>query len=118
MATSNTTAAAASDDIAVLALFERLALAAGRVVLDVFHSDIDGEPQGRFLAGHRGGPASREDHPGRSARRTALGPCVAEEECSEGIVPVELGEIFLLIDPLDGTKEFVNRHADFTVNIA
>ena len=26
--------------------------------------------------------------------------------------------MFFLIDPLDGTKEFVNRNTDFTVNIA
>nr|WP_085790769.1 3'(2'),5'-bisphosphate nucleotidase CysQ [Roseivivax jejudonensis] len=27
-------------------------------------------------------------------------------------------ETFLIVDPLDGTKEFVNRRGDFTVNIA
>ena len=27
-------------------------------------------------------------------------------------------ELFWLVDPLDGTKEFVNRNGDFTVNIA
>lgn len=28
------------------------------------------------------------------------------------------GETFLIVDPLDGTKEFVHRRGDFTVNIA
>ena len=28
------------------------------------------------------------------------------------------GDTFLIVDPLDGTKEFVNRRGDFTVNIA
>lgn len=28
------------------------------------------------------------------------------------------GETFLIVDPLDGTKEFINRRGDFTVNIA
>ena len=28
------------------------------------------------------------------------------------------GETFLIVDPLDGTKEFIHRHGDFTVNIA
>lgn len=28
------------------------------------------------------------------------------------------GDIFLIVDPLDGTKEFINRRGDFTVNIA
>jgi 3'(2'), 5'-bisphosphate nucleotidase len=45
-------------------------------------------------------------------------PCVAEEEVSAGIAPADLGRAFFLIDPLDGTKEFVNRRTDFTVNIA
>ncbi|SFK54744.1 3'(2'), 5'-bisphosphate nucleotidase [Mesorhizobium albiziae] len=118
MATSNTTAAAASDDIAILALFERLALAAGRVVLDVFHSDMTVSRK------DDSSPVTEADRRAEKiileGLRDALPdiPCVAEEECSEGIVPVELGDTFLLIDPLDGTKEFVTRHADFTVNIA
>jgi 3'(2'), 5'-bisphosphate nucleotidase len=45
-------------------------------------------------------------------------PCVAEEEASAGIVPPDLDGAFFLVDPLDGTKEFVNRRTDFTVNIA
>ncbi|MGA9410214.1 MAG: inositol monophosphatase family protein, partial [Roseobacter sp.] len=28
------------------------------------------------------------------------------------------GETFLIVDPLDGTKEFIQRRGDFTVNIA
>ncbi|MEI4233568.1 3'(2'),5'-bisphosphate nucleotidase CysQ [Roseovarius sp. D22-M7] len=28
------------------------------------------------------------------------------------------GQTFLIVDPLDGTKEFINRRGDFTVNIA
>ena len=30
----------------------------------------------------------------------------------------ERAETFLIVDPLDGTKEFINRRGDFTVNIA
>ena len=30
----------------------------------------------------------------------------------------EKAEAFLIVDPLDGTKEFINRRGDFTVNIA
>ncbi|MCE7026370.1 3'(2'),5'-bisphosphate nucleotidase CysQ [Jiella avicenniae] len=42
---------------------------------------------------------------------------VAEEAVSAGHVPQEADRLFL-VDPLDGTKEFVNRNGDFTVNIA
>lgn len=43
-------------------------------------------------------------------------PVVAEEEAAQGRVP-QVGEAFFLVDPLDGTKEFINRGTDFTVNI-
>lgn len=44
-------------------------------------------------------------------------PVVAEEEAAAGRVP-DVGGAFFLVDPLDGTREFVNRGDDFTVNIA
>jgi 3'(2'), 5'-bisphosphate nucleotidase len=43
---------------------------------------------------------------------------VGEEAASTGIAPEVKGGPFWLIDPLDGTKEFVKRGTDFTVNIA
>src|SRR5271170_6468871 len=43
-------------------------------------------------------------------------PVIAEEEAAAGRVP-DVGERFYLVDPLDGTKEFVRRGTDFTVNI-
>ncbi len=42
---------------------------------------------------------------------------VAEEAVAAGRVP-ELGSHFWLVDPLDGTREFVARNGEFTVNIA
>jgi 3'(2'), 5'-bisphosphate nucleotidase len=45
-------------------------------------------------------------------------PVVAEETVAAGHVP-ELGDgRFWLVDPLDGTKEFLSRNGEFTVNIA
>lgn len=43
---------------------------------------------------------------------------VAEERVAAGWVPEIDGKPFFLVDPLDGTKEFINRSKDFTVNIA
>jgi 3'(2'), 5'-bisphosphate nucleotidase len=43
---------------------------------------------------------------------------VAEEEMAAGHVPKIDGSPFWLVDPLDGTKEFVKRNGEFTVNIA
>ena len=44
-------------------------------------------------------------------------PVIAEEAASTGDVPV-VGSAFWLVDPLDGTKEFIERNGEFTVNIA
>lgn len=44
-------------------------------------------------------------------------PVIAEESVSAGRTP-EIGERFFLVDPLDGTKEFISRNGEFTVNIA
>jgi 3'(2'), 5'-bisphosphate nucleotidase len=43
---------------------------------------------------------------------------VAEEEMAAGRLPQNLGTRFFLVDPLDGTKEFLKRNGEFTVNIA
>ena len=43
---------------------------------------------------------------------------VAEEEMAAGHVPTLDGNPFWLVDPLDGTKEFIKRNGEFTVNIA
>ncbi|MDA5193163.1 3'(2'),5'-bisphosphate nucleotidase CysQ [Govanella unica] len=45
-------------------------------------------------------------------------PVVAEESMNAGQGPAEHGTRFWLVDPLDGTKEFIRRHGEFTVNIA
>lgn len=44
-------------------------------------------------------------------------PVVAEEAVARGRSP-EVGERFWLVDPLDGTKEFISRNGQFTVNVA
>ncbi|HET8728125.1 MAG TPA: 3'(2'),5'-bisphosphate nucleotidase CysQ [Alphaproteobacteria bacterium] len=45
-------------------------------------------------------------------------PVIAEEAHSAGHVPDVSGGRFWLVDPLDGTREFLNRNGEFTVNIA
>jgi 3'(2'), 5'-bisphosphate nucleotidase len=45
-------------------------------------------------------------------------PVVAEESVAAGRVPDVAGGVLFLVDPLDGTKEFLNRNGEFTVNIA
>ena len=45
-------------------------------------------------------------------------PVVSEEAFEAGNIPDVSGGRFWLVDPLDGTKEFINRNGEFTVNIA
>lgn len=54
------------------------------------------------------------------ARLAALAPgvaVVAEEAAAAGVLP-DVGRRFFLVDPLDGTREFVAGRDEFTVNIA
>ena len=43
-------------------------------------------------------------------------PVIAEEEVAEGRIPAH-DDLFFLVDPLDGTKEFIRGGTDYTVNI-
>ncbi len=45
-------------------------------------------------------------------------PVVSEEAVEAGRIPDVSGGLFWLVDPLDGTKEFLSRNGEFTVNIA
>ena len=46
-------------------------------------------------------------------------PIISEEAASAGDLPdVVRDGAFWLVDPLDGTKEFLSRNGEFTVNIA
>ncbi len=44
-------------------------------------------------------------------------PVIAEELAAAGGLP-EVGHQFWMVDPLDGTREFLDRNGEFTVNIA
>jgi 3'(2'), 5'-bisphosphate nucleotidase len=115
---NNTAKAAASDDQVVLSVFERLALSAGSRIMEIFRAGCAVEQK------DDASPVTEADHASEriilEGLRSAFPdiPCVAEEEAAAGILPVDLGQAFFLVDPLDGTKEFVKRSGDFTVNIA
>ncbi len=44
-------------------------------------------------------------------------PVIAEEAVATGTVPIT-SDRFWLVDPLDGTREFIGRNGEFTVNVA
>jgi len=95
-----------------------LARRAGRVVLDIYDRF-----EGAALRKEDGSPVTAADHaaealilPGLRALTPGV-PVVAEEHCAAHGIPAA-ADRFWLVDPLDGTKEFLRRNGEFTVNIA
>ena len=68
-------------------------------------------------------PVTTADHAAEAAILTGLAqvlpgvPVVSEEEASAS-APARLADTFLLVDPLDGTRELVAGRDEFTVNLA
>jgi 3'(2'), 5'-bisphosphate nucleotidase len=92
------------------------AVNAGAAIMAVFDSDFDVQVKADQS------PVTVADQAAEAVILEALArlapgvPVVAEEEAAAGRIP-EVGARFFLVDPLDGTKEFVRRGSDFTVNI-
>ena len=92
------------------------ALAGGRAVMAVYASDFAVDWKNDET------PVCAADRQAEDIIVTMLArafpgiPIVAEEACAAGRVP-EFGKEFFLVDPLDGTKEFIKRNDEFTVNI-
>lgn len=99
---------------------ERLAREAGALIL----THYEGAPE--VMSKADSSPVTRADQEANDLIVTGLKaltpqvPIVAEESVAAGEVPTleEVREFFWLVDPLDGTKEFINQNGDFTVNIA
>jgi 3'(2'), 5'-bisphosphate nucleotidase len=93
------------------------ALEAGRAAHDIYHRGFE------VHAKADDSPVTAADHLAEEiilrhlARHAPTIPVVAEEQVAGGNVPQVAAEFFL-VDPLDGTKEFIHRRGDFTVNIA
>lgn len=102
---------------ALLAQVEALARRAGEVILDVYrqpfavHGKADGSPV--TLADER---AEALITAGLRSIEPSF-PVVAEEAVGRGERP-SVDTHYWLVDPLDGTREFVARNGEFTVNIA
>jgi 3'(2'), 5'-bisphosphate nucleotidase len=95
-----------------------IALDAGRAILDVYESDFAVE-----LKDDRS-PLTKADRAAHTviveglARLNPKLPVLSEESAQSEIVNRRQWERFWLVDPLDGTKEFIKRNGEFTVNIA
>ncbi|MGB5615335.1 MAG: 3'(2'),5'-bisphosphate nucleotidase CysQ [Desulfobacterales bacterium] len=92
------------------------ALKAGQVILDVYHSE--------FAVEHKAdnSPLTRADRKSHELLMAALNgfhiPILSEEGREMPYKDRKSWERLWIIDPLDGTKEFIKRNDEFTVNIA
>jgi 3'(2'), 5'-bisphosphate nucleotidase len=94
----------------------RLALLAGTAIMDVYGRD-DFEVRHKDDASPVTEADMRADAiiaEGLAAAFPEIALVTEEQQATHGTA----AEVFFLVDPLDGTKEFVQRRGDFTVNIA
>ena len=91
-------------------------LAAGRIEMAHFAAGVAVETKADTT------PVTAADHQAEEVliaglHRVAPGvPVIAEEEVAAGRTPAT-GNAFFLVDPLDGTRAFINRSPEFTINI-
>lgn len=100
-------------------LVDELALAAreaGEAILEIVRCGFE------VYSKHDTSPVTEADRAAEliilaALARAAPGiPVIAEEEVAAGRIPAH-DDIYFLVDPLDGTKEFIRGGEDYTVNI-
>ena len=95
----------------------KLALAAGREIMEIYATVCEARFKGDLS------PVTAADESAEKLILAGLASCdpatpvIAEEAAAAGRVP-KVGQRFYLVDPLDGTREFLSRNGEFTVNIA
>ncbi|SDR03969.1 3'(2'),5'-bisphosphate nucleotidase CysQ [Pseudovibrio sp. Tun.PSC04-5.I4] len=101
----------------MIAGFKLAALEAGQRILEIYEEGFQSQIKGD------GTPVTIADQQAEEIILIHLStlcpdiPVVAEEAMAAGHMP-EIGDRFILVDPLDGTREFISRNGEFTVNIA
>lgn len=104
------------DRFALVSAMRRLSIEAGRAIMEVYARDDMG-----VRAKEDASPVTEADEAADAIISAGLRadfpdvPLVTEEQSTTHGLSADT---FLIVDPLDGTKEFVKRHGDFTVNIA
>lgn len=102
------------DDL--IPVLRRLALEAGDRIMDVYQS-----PDFEVRSKSDASPVTEADEAADAVIAAGLRaafpdiPLITEEQAESHALSAQT---FLIVDPLDGTKEFVQRRGDFTVNIA
>lgn len=105
---------------ALLPKVTAIAEAAGQAIMEIYRDES------RIAARQKddASPVTAADEVADAMILGALGkltpdlPIITEESFAPGRLPDLSGGLFWLVDPLDGTKEFLSRNGEFTVNIA
>lgn len=104
------------DYVKLTETMRRLALEAGDAIMEIYQGgDLDVEAKADDS------PVTAADKAADAIIATGLRDAfpdmmlVTEEQAASHKLT---GDTFLIVDPLDGTKEFIHRRGDFTVNIA
>jgi 3'(2'), 5'-bisphosphate nucleotidase len=104
------------DETRLLDEISEAARAAGEAILEIVRAGFGVEHKHDFS------PVTEADRAAELVILAALAraapgvPVIAEEEVAAGRIPAH-GVTYFLVDPLDGTKEFVRGGDDYTVNI-
>ena len=99
-------------------LFASIASEAGVRVMEVYNSDFETRTKADYSPVSDADERAEEVILARLQEALPGVPVLAEERASRDGVGEKEWDAFLLVDPVDGTKEFINRRGDFTVNIA
>lgn len=95
-----------------------LAKEAGRAILEVYATDFDVQAKDDDSPLTQADMASQRIIARGLCELTPDVPVISEESGLPAFAERSQWQRYWLIDPLDGTKEFVNRNGEFTVNIA
>ena len=94
-----------------------LAVLAGAEIMAIYATDFSAKAKGDLTPVTEADEAAEKIILAGLAKIGPAIPVISEEAASAGKIP-EVAERFFLVDPLDGTKEFISKNGEFTVNIA
>ncbi len=95
-----------------------IALGAGDIIMDIYGGPVEVKTKDDSSPVTQADEAAEKYILAALAELTPDIPVVAEEQAATGTMPDISRGVFWLVDPLDGTKEFISRNGEFTVNIA
>lgn len=105
------------DFAALLPGLEKIVLDAGAAILPLYANGC------RMERKTDGSPVTEADHAAEAVLLAGLAaltpdiPIVSEEQVAAGHRPDCSGGLWWCVDPLDGTKEFINRTGEFAVSV-